>query len=86
MSIYRDPRSPYWQYDFRWRDIRFFGSTKSTVRRKAEATQRQEAPRLLGAECHHLGGWYARLASRVGATKLVGDVLSEQQVRALYTI
>jgi hypothetical protein len=39
-----------------------------------------------GAECRHLGGWYARIASEVAANKLVGDVLSEQQVRALYKV
>ena len=39
-----------------------------------------------GEECSHFGGWYRRIASDIGPTKLVGDVLSEQQVRALYKV
>jgi integrase len=42
MSVYRDPRSPYWQFDFRWRGTRFHGSTKKTTQREAEAVERQE--------------------------------------------
>lgn len=37
-----------------------------------------------GAECDHFGGWYARVAAAVGPSKLVGEVLTEKQVRALY--
>jgi len=37
-----------------------------------------------GEECRHFGGWCLRVAAKVGLAKLVGDVLSEQQVRALY--
>lgn len=39
-----------------------------------------------GEECAHFGGWYRRIASEIGPTKLVGEVLSEQQVRALYKV
>jgi integrase len=42
LSVYKDPRSPYWQFDFRWRGHRFFGSTKTTTRRDAEAVERTE--------------------------------------------
>ncbi len=42
MSIYKDSRSPYWQFDFQWRGRRFFGSTKATTRREAEAVERGE--------------------------------------------
>ena len=42
MSLYRDSRSPFWQYDFKWRGHRFFGSTKATTRREAEAVERTE--------------------------------------------
>jgi hypothetical protein len=38
-----------------------------------------------GEECRHFGGWYTRVATAVGPTRLVGEVLSEKQVRALYT-
>lgn len=37
-----------------------------------------------GDDCRHFGGWYQRLAERVEADKLVGNVLSEQQVQELY--
>ena len=37
-----------------------------------------------GAECRHFGGWYSRLADRVGDDNLVGDKVSEQDVRELY--
>lgn len=42
MSIRRDPRSPYWQYNFQIGCHRFFGSTKATNRREAEAVERAE--------------------------------------------
>ena len=45
MSIRRDPRSPFWQYNFQIRGRRFFGSTKKTTRREAEAIERQERER-----------------------------------------
>ena len=38
-----------------------------------------------GAECRHFGGWYSRLADRVGDDNLVGDKVSEQDVRQLYS-
>ena len=42
MSVYKDKRSPYWQYYFRWRGHRFFGSTKATTRREAEKIETAE--------------------------------------------
>jgi integrase len=42
MSVYPDPRSPYYRYDFWWRGHRFLGSTKATTRRQAEAVERIE--------------------------------------------
>jgi integrase len=45
MSLYKNPRSPYWQFDFQWRGHRFHGSTKATARREAEAVERRERKR-----------------------------------------
>jgi integrase len=42
MSVYRDPRSPFWQFDFYVKGHRFHGSTKATNRREAEAIERKE--------------------------------------------
>jgi integrase len=42
MSIRRDPRSPFWHYNFQIRGHRFYGSTKCTTRREAEAIERAE--------------------------------------------
>lgn len=42
MSVYKDPRSPFWQFDFQWRGHRFHGSTKVTNRKAAEAVERAE--------------------------------------------
>src|SRR5262249_41275295 len=42
MSVYKDPRSPFWQFDFWWRGYRFHGSTKTATRREAEAIERNE--------------------------------------------
>ena len=42
MSVYRDSRSPYFWFDFQVRGHRFFGSTKATTRREAEAVERTE--------------------------------------------
>jgi integrase len=53
MSVYKDARSPFYQYDFRWRGHRFFGSTKVTDRREAEKverTKRDEAKRIVAQE------------------------------------
>jgi integrase len=46
MSVYKDPRSPYWQFDFWWRGHRVHGSTKARTRRdakKVEAAEREKA-------------------------------------------
>ena len=45
MSIYRNPRSPFWQFDFQWRGHRFHGSTKATTKREAEAVEQTERER-----------------------------------------
>jgi integrase len=45
VSIRRDSRSPFWQYNFQIRGRRFFGSTKKTTRREAEAVERAERER-----------------------------------------
>jgi integrase len=42
MSIRRDRRSPYWAYNFQIHGHRFYGSTKCTTRREAEAVERAE--------------------------------------------
>jgi integrase len=50
MSIYRDSRSPFWQYDFQWRGHRFHGSTKTTTKREAErveAAEREKAKEVV---------------------------------------
>lgn len=36
MSVRKDPRSPYWQYDFQRAKVRFHGSTGCTTKRDAE--------------------------------------------------
>jgi integrase len=45
MSIYKSRKSPYWQFDFEFGGHRFFGSTKRTNRREAEAVERAERER-----------------------------------------
>jgi integrase len=45
VSIRRDPRSPFWQYNFQIRNHRFFGSTKKTTRREAEKVEAVERER-----------------------------------------
>jgi hypothetical protein len=42
MSLTRDARSPFYRYDFQIGGHRFFGSTKCTARREAEAVERNE--------------------------------------------
>ena len=39
-----------------------------------------------GSDCARFGGWFKRLADKVGPRKLVGNVLSEQDVRKLYCV
>lgn len=42
MSVYKDPRSPFWEFDFQLGGHRFHSSTKCTTRREAEAVERSE--------------------------------------------
>ncbi|MFK4725343.1 integrase [Bradyrhizobium niftali] len=52
MSVYRDKRSPYYQFDFQHEGRRFHGSTKCTSRRDAEkfeAAELEKAKSLLKA-------------------------------------
>jgi len=42
VSIYKSPRSPFWQFDFEIRGHRFHGSTKATNRREAEKVEAAE--------------------------------------------
>ncbi|MDH2402116.1 site-specific integrase [Bradyrhizobium sp. SSUT18] len=42
MSVYRDKRSPYYQFDFQYDGRRFHGSTKCTSRRDAEKLEAAE--------------------------------------------
>jgi integrase len=52
MSVYRDKRSPYYQYDFERDGHRFFGSTKCTARKDAgkfEAAELEKAMALVKA-------------------------------------
>ena len=42
MAVYKDLRSPFWRFDFQVRGHRFYGSTKRTTRREAEAIERLE--------------------------------------------
>ena len=52
MSVYRDQRSPFYQYDFQHAGHRFHGSTKCTTRRDAEkfeALEREKAKALVKA-------------------------------------
>ena len=46
MSVYRDKRSPFYQYDFQVHGRRFYGSTSCTARKEAErfeAVEREKA-------------------------------------------
>ena len=45
MSVRRDPRSPFYTYNFQIHGRRFFGPTKKTTRREAEVVERQERER-----------------------------------------
>lgn len=45
MSVYRDPRSPYWQFDFQRRGLRFSGSTGLTDKRDAQKFEDAEKGR-----------------------------------------
>jgi integrase len=62
MSVFKHPRSPFYQYDQRWRGHRIFGSTKQTNRRQAEAVARTEIElekqRILASE-------HARISLRI---------------------
>ena len=36
MSLYQHKNSPYWQYDFQWKGVRFHGTTGETTKRRAQ--------------------------------------------------
>lgn len=42
MSVYKSPKSAHYQYDFQYKNHRFFGSTGATSRREAEAVERRK--------------------------------------------
>ncbi|QHL91258.1 hypothetical protein GVO57_11100 [Sphingomonas changnyeongensis] len=46
MSVYRDPRSPYWVYEFQFRGRRYKGSTGCKAKRDAERFEREERRRV----------------------------------------
>jgi hypothetical protein len=48
MSVYRDKRSPYYQYDFQHEGHRFYGSTKCKTRREAEKFEAVELEKAKG--------------------------------------
>lgn len=50
MGVFKDPRSPFWRFDFQHRGRRFFGSTKVTTKREAKAVERAEREKAR----HHL--------------------------------
>ncbi|MGY4160235.1 MULTISPECIES: tyrosine-type recombinase/integrase [unclassified Bradyrhizobium] len=65
MSVYRDKRSPYYQFDFQLNGHRFHGSTKCTSRKDAlkfEAAEQERAKKLIKA------------ASRAKASLAIDDV------------
>jgi integrase len=45
VSVFKDSRSPFWRYDFQLGGNRFFGSTKCTSKREAEAVERAKRER-----------------------------------------
>ena len=54
MSVYRDKRSPYYQFDFQIDGHRFHGSTKCTSRKDAikfEAVEQEKARALISKAC-----------------------------------
>jgi len=48
MCVYKNPRSPYYLFDFQWRGHRFHGSTKCTTKREAEAVEATERDKAKG--------------------------------------
>ena len=39
MSVYKPKNSPFWQFDFVWQGERFYGSTRETKQRRAQAVE-----------------------------------------------
>lgn len=53
MSVFKDPRSRFWRFDFQIGGCRIFGSTKVTTRREAEkveASEREKAKRRIAQQ------------------------------------
>ena len=50
MSVWKDKRSPFYQYDFQIGGDRFFGSTKTTTKADALAFERAEKERAKGQQ------------------------------------
>jgi integrase len=94
MSVYRDPRSPYWHFDFQWRGRRFHGSTKATTRREAEAVERSEREKAkqhvaqlqaartsLGACSRNTWKRLSLLIEHFGKDKLITDITDDDVVK-----
>ena len=76
MAVFKDPRSPFWRFDFQVRGHRFYGSTKRTTRREAEAVERAEREKAKRqvAQAKAAASFAApRLILRVGTVSEVGQ-------------
>jgi integrase len=84
VPLRRDPRSPFWQYNFQIRNRRFFGSTKKTTKREAEkveAAERERAQALI-AQAEHArtslrlddvaGRYWTEHAQHLAGTNMLG--------------
>jgi len=58
---------------------------KGRVLLKLKMPNGKELRNCTGDECNHFGGWFKRIAARIGPDNRVGDVLSEAEVRTIYT-
>ena len=68
------------------------GKLKDAVKREAEimllsmlTPNGKALGQCTGEECSHFGGWFRKVARAVGPSRLVGDVLSESQLKEMYS-
>jgi hypothetical protein len=79
MSVYKPKGSPYYHFDFQMRGNRFFGSTRCSDRRQAEAVERSEREKAKAvSKCdrdlpHTYGEAAARFWNEVGQHNATAD-------------
>jgi hypothetical protein len=78
MSVHKDPRSPYWHYDFQINGRRYYGSTKCKDKRDAKTVERAEREKVQRAEREKVRQHIAQLRQHIAQAKMAREVEAKE--------